>query len=112
MHPDERRTVASKKSVVSSKKETARKYHRRSDGVSFELTDCHEKNQYEAPIGLPQQHFFSLEDKLVWGSSGDPGVRLTWSGASREIDGSLLTALPKAETENEGEEEEGKQRIK
>jgi len=39
-------------------------------------------------------------------------VRLTWSGASREIDGSLLTALPKAETEGEEEEEEGKQRIK
>jgi len=38
-------------------------------------------------------------------------VRLTWSGASREIDGSLLTALPKAETESE-EEEEGEQRIK
>lgn len=42
-------------------------------------------------------------------------MRLTWSGASREIDGSLLTALPKAETESEEEEEreeEGKQRIK
>lgn len=41
-------------------------------------------------------------------------MRLTWSGASRGIDGSLLTALPKAETESEEEEkeEEGQQRIK